>query len=95
MSGLHIRVMCSTMTLRTCTNTRDDAKALCNYLLLLSKDFKTKSPILPNDVSQDPQLNETTHHSHPPVSHQHLARGLIFKEEVRQGIGDLVLHLVA
>lgn len=49
--------------------------------------------VLPDDVNQDPQLDEPAHHSHPPVPHQHLARGLVLKEEVRQGAGDLVLHL--
>lgn len=50
---------------------------------------------LPDDVSQDPQLDQTAHHSHPPVPNQHLARGLILKEEVRDGIGDLALHLLS
>lgn len=48
--------------------------------------------VLPNDVSQDPQLDQATHHSHPPVPHQHLARGLILEEEVGEGAGDLALH---
>ncbi|MEQ2296832.1 hypothetical protein AMECASPLE_028428 [Ameca splendens] len=51
--------------------------------------------VLPNDVNQDPELDEPAHHSHPPVLHQHLARGLVLKEEVRQGTGDLVPHLLS
>lgn len=48
--------------------------------------------VLPDNVGQDPQLDETAHHAHPPVPHQHLAWGLILKEEVREGIGDVALH---
>lgn len=51
--------------------------------------------VLPNDVNQDPQLDQTAHHSHSPVPHQHLARGLILEEEVREGAGDLALHLLS
>lgn len=49
---------------------------------------------LPDDVSQHPELDQTAHHPHPPVPHQHLAGGLILKEEVREGVGDLALHLL-
>lgn len=51
--------------------------------------------VLPYDVSQDPQLDQPAHHSHPPVPHQHLARGLVLKEEVGEGVGDVALHLLS
>lgn len=51
--------------------------------------------VLPDDVNQNPQLDEPAHHSHPPVPHQHLAGSLILKEEVGEGAGDLVLHLLS
>ncbi len=51
--------------------------------------------VLPDDVGKDPQLDQTAHNSHPPVPHQHLARGLVLKEEVGDGVGDMALHLLS
>lgn len=51
--------------------------------------------VLPDDVRQDPQLDQAAHHPNSPVPHQHLARGLILKEEVGNGICDLFLHLLS
>lgn len=65
------------------------------YTLIILWASQIKGDCLPNDVSQDPQLDEPTHHSHPPVPHQHLAGGLVLKEEVREGVTDLALHLLS
>lgn len=51
--------------------------------------------VLPDDVCQDPQLDQAAHYPNSPVPHQHLARGLILKEEVGNGICDLFLHLLS
>lgn len=73
-------------------------KPLCTLVCLLHLWKAEKGLIcwlLPDDVSQDPQLDHTAHHPNPPVPHQHLAWGLILKEEVREGVGDLALHLLS
>lgn len=71
----------------------------CKPFLTISLQLKTKREkgvqVLPDDVNQNPQLDEPAHHSHPPVPHQHLAGSLILKEEVGEGAGDLVLHLLS
>lgn len=61
------------------------------------KEKKTKGMrrVLPNDVYQNPELDQTAHYANPPVPHQHLAWGLVLKEKVREGIGDLALHLLS
>lgn len=66
-------------------------------LVFASQQLKEKThvQVLPNDVSQNPQLDQPAHHSHPPVPHQHLAGGLVLEEEVGEGTGDLVLHLLS
>lgn len=60
-----------------------------------SKYKKMNLRFIPNDVNQDPQLDQTAHHSHSPVLHQYLPRGLVLKEEVRDGVGDLAFHLLS
>lgn len=71
----------------------------CKPFFTISLQLETKREksvqVLPNDVNQNPQLDEPAHHSHPPVPHQHLAGSLILKEEVGEGAGDLVLHLLS
>lgn len=77
---------------------QDNANPFCPQACLLplrTKKNKTHVWVLPDDVGQDPQLDQTAHHSHPPVPHQHLARGLILKEEVGESVGDLALHLLS
>lgn len=54
-----------------------------------------KVGLSPDDVGQDPQLDETADHADPPVPHQHLPRGLVLKEEVGDGVCDLALHLLS
>lgn len=54
-----------------------------------------KVGLSPDNVGQDPQLDETADHADPPVPHQHLPRGLVLKEEVGDGVGDLALHLLS
>lgn len=54
-----------------------------------------KKAVLPNDVTQDPELNEAAHYSNPLASHQYLSWSLILKEEVCKGTGDGILHFQA